>query len=89
MDANIAMKFQIDVLYNGITEVLDIEPHEQVTAVLNRAENIFHITQNRHLLSLFRADGTEIADQQSVRDARLTPNETIALRPSTVKGGTQ
>jgi hypothetical protein len=88
MNANAATKFSIQVLYNGLTETLNVVSREQIVAVLNRAANLFHINQNRHLLSLFLPDGSEIRDQQSVEDAGLKPGELIALRPSTVKGGT-
>lgn len=80
-------KFAIQVLYNGLTEVIEVNLHQRVTAVLEHAVNAFHITQNRHLLSLFREDGSEVSDQQSVADAGLQPGERLALRPSAVKGG--
>jgi len=87
MPAITATKIIIRVTYNGITETMEVEPHEQVTAVLERAENRFHITQNRHLFALFRQDGTEVSEQQSVIDAGLRDGEVLALRPSAVKGG--
>jgi hypothetical protein len=87
MSVTAAAKFTIQVLYNGLTETLSVVSREQITAVLNRAANAFHITQNRHLLSLFLPDGSEVRDQQSVEDAGLRPGALIALRPSAVKGG--
>ena len=89
MTAPAATKITIQVLYNGVTLPFTVETHEQVTAVLNRAEDLFHITQNRHLLSLFSPSGAEIPDQQSVEAAGIKAGELIALRPSAVKGGRQ
>jgi hypothetical protein len=64
-----------------------VEPPEQITAVVRQAAHLFGITQNVHILSLFKADGSEIADNQSVTAAGIKPEELLALRPSTVKGG--
>ncbi len=82
-----ARKFEIRVVYNGITEPLHVESHQQVNAVREHAVHLFHITQNPHLLSLFREDGTEVPDNQSVVEAGIRPGELLALRPSAVKGG--
>lgn len=87
MTSAVATKFDIRILYNGVTESLHVEGHEQVTAVLERAMNAFHITQNRHILALFRPDGTEVAEGQSVTQAGIVPDELLGLRPSAVKGG--
>lgn len=87
MSVEAIAKFTIEVLYNGLTEPIDVNVHQPVRAVLEHAENAFHITQNRHLLSLFREDGSEVSDHQSVAEAALWPGERLALRPSAVKGG--
>jgi hypothetical protein len=87
MSANVVTKFVINVLYNGVTQPLTVESHEQITAVLNRAEDLFHITQNRHLLSLFLPTGAEIPDNQSVEASGIKAGELIALRQGAVKGG--
>lgn len=83
----VAKKFEISVVYNGMTQTLSVEPHEQVNAVRERAIHLFHITQAPHLLSLFREDGTEVPDNVSVAAAGVKPGELLALRPSAVKGG--
>jgi hypothetical protein len=80
-------KFEVQVVYNGITKPLAVELHEQVQAVLQRAIHLFGVTQNPHLLSLFREDGTEVPDNVSVEQAHFKPRELLALRPSAVKGG--
>lgn len=80
-------KVEIQVVYNGITKPLSVQSHEQVKAVLQRAIHLFGITQNAHLLSLFRQDGSELPDHVSVGDAGIRPCEILALRPGAVKGG--
>lgn len=83
----ISKKIEIKVVYNGITQSLSIQAHEQVKAVLQRAIHLFGITQNAHLLSLFKADGSEVPDHVSVEDAKIHPCDILALRPGAVKGG--
>jgi hypothetical protein len=87
MTTQVATMFHVRVVFNGVIEPLNVQSHEQITAVLNRAEDLFHITQNRHTLALFRPDGTEISEGQSVIQAGLTPGELLGLRTSRVKGG--
>ena len=80
-------RYEILVVYNGVTKSITVEPHQQVEAVLKHAINLFNITQNAHLLSLFREDGSVVLENQSVADAGLKPGELLALRPNAVKGG--
>lgn len=80
-------KIEIQIIYNGLTKELEIQPHEQITAVVERAAHLFGITQNVHTLAIFRMDGTEIAVNQSVTAAGIKPHELLALRPSAVRGG--
>lgn len=80
-------QFTVEVVYNGVTKPLSVEPEEQVTAVLARAVALFHITQNPHLLSLYRENGTLVQENQSVEQAGLRPNEVLLLRQNAVKGG--
>ncbi len=83
----VGKKFKVDIVYNGVTKPLSVEPHEQVTAVVQQAAHLFGVTQNVHLLALFRTDGTEIAVNQSVAETGIRPDELLALRPSAVRGG--
>jgi len=87
METAVEKKFAVEIIYNGITKKLQVEPEERVTAVLQRAVAEFHITQNPHLLSLFRQDGTVVPENESVERAGLKPGEVLLLRPNTVKGG--
>lgn len=79
--------FSVEIVYNGITKPLTVNLHEQITAVVQHAVHLFGITQNAHLLSLFKENGSEIPDNQSVAAAGIKPGELLALRPSAVKGG--
>jgi hypothetical protein len=80
-------QFTVEVVYNGVTKPLTVEPEQQVTAVLARAITLFNITQNQHLLSLFREDGALVQENESAERAGLKPNEVLLLRQNTVKGG--
>lgn len=87
MSVIVERKFAVEVSYNGITKALQVEPEERVTALLQKAIAVFGITQNQHLLSLFRVDGSVVPEDQSVEQAGLKPNEHLLLRPNAVKGG--
>lgn len=80
-------KFLVDVTYNGVTKPIEVQPEERVTALLAKAIASFGITQNPHLLSLYREDGTVVPENESVEQAGLKPNELLLLRPNAVKGG--
>lgn len=77
----------LTITYNGVDKTLQVQPHEQVTAVLHKAIALFHITQQPHLLSLFRGDNTKVHETQSVEAAGLTTGMVLVLRPDAVKGG--
>ena len=80
-------KFVVEIVYNGVTKPLQVQPEEQVTALLQKAIATFGITQNPHLLSLFRQDGSVVPENESVERAGLKPGEILLLRPNAVKGG--
>jgi hypothetical protein len=80
-------KFAVDVVYNGVTKPIEVQPEEQVTALLHKAISSFGVTQNAHLLSLYRQDGSLVPEAESVERAGLTPKEVLLLRPNAVKGG--
>lgn len=80
-------KFTIEIVYNGVTKPFHVEPHEQVSALLKKAIETFGITQNPHLLSLFRQDGSVVPENETVERAGLKPGEVLLLRPNAVKGG--
>lgn len=87
MSTAVLTKFDVEIVYNGISKPLKVELHESVMAVLQRAIAEFHITQNPHLLSLFKQDGSVVPENESVERAGLKPGEVLLLRPNAVKGG--
>jgi hypothetical protein len=80
-------RFVVEIVYNGVTKPIQVEPEERVTALLQKAIATFGITQNPHLLSLFRQDGSVVPENESVERAGLKPGEILLLRPNAVKGG--
>jgi hypothetical protein len=87
MSVAVEKKFGVEVIYNGVAKTLQVERQEHVTALLKNAIIAFGITQNPHLLSLYREDGSAISDNESVEGAGLKPGEILLLRPNAVKGG--
>lgn len=87
MSVEVEKKFAVEVVYNGVTKSLLVEPEERVSALLQKAIALFGVTQNAHLLSLFRQDGTVVDEGQSVEQAGLKPGQELLLRPNVVKGG--
>jgi len=87
MEATVEKKFAVEIIYNGITKKVEVELQEQVIAVLQKAIAEFHITQNPHLLSLYRQDGSQVPENESVERAGIKPREILLLRPNAVKGG--
>jgi hypothetical protein len=80
-------QFRIKVDYNGLVKDLTVNSNEKVQAVLERAENAFQITQNRHTLSLFNDAGVELTDTKSLGEAGVKAGDELLLRPSRIKGG--
>lgn len=87
MTVDVEKKFAVEVVYNGISKLLTVQPEEQIRILLQRAIAAFGITQNQHLLAFFRENGTEIPDNETVEQARLKHGEVLLLRPSAVRGG--
>lgn len=87
MNVIVEKKFAVEVVYNGVTKKLEVESEEQVSAVLHKAIAAFGISQNPHLLSLFRQDGNAVPENESVERAGLKAGEVLLLRPNAVKGG--
>jgi hypothetical protein len=87
METAVERKFDVEIVYNGFAKPLEVELNESVSTVLQRAIAEFHITQNPHLLSLYRQDGSVVPEKESVERAGLKPCEVLLLRPNAVKGG--
>jgi hypothetical protein len=80
--------FVINIIYNGVTKPLRIQPSDTVQAVLQAAIELFPVTEQRHLLALFDASGNEITNEsQTAKQAGLKKGSRLVLRQSVVKGG--
>ena len=82
-------KFAVEVVYNGVTRRFEVEAEEKVSTLLQKTVQAFGVTQNPHLLSLFRQDGSVVPENESVERAGVTPCEVLLLRPNAVKGGAE
>ena len=87
MIVEVERKFAVEVVYNGVAKSLSVDADEKVAVLLQKAIAAFHITQQPHLLSLFRQDGTVVSENETVERAGLKPGEVLLLRPNAVKGG--
>jgi len=87
METTVEKKFAVEIVYNGVTKKLEVEVEEKVAAVLQKAIAEFHVTQNPHLLSLYRQDGSQVPENESVERAGIKSREILLLRPNAVKGG--
>jgi proteasome lid subunit RPN8/RPN11 len=87
MNVDVEKKFAVEVVYNGVEKSFEVQPEERVTALLQKAIATFGITQQPHLLSLFRQNGSVVPEDQSIEAAGVTPREVLLLRPNVVKGG--
>lgn len=80
-------EFEITISYNGLDKPLTVTRDELIRDVRTRAVALFGISENQHLLGLFTADGGELQDNLTVKDAKLKKHEKVLLRPSAVRAG--
>ena len=80
-------KLTLEIVHNGVEKALDARPDERVSALLQQAIRLFGVTHQPHLLSLYREDGTKVAEDQTVKSAGLKDGTVLYLRPDSVKGG--
>src|SRR5262249_24074112 len=77
MNLQVEKEFAVKVIYNGMEKSIRVESEEHITTLLKAAITAFGVTQNPHLLSLFREDGSVVDESQSVEQARLKPGELL------------
>ena len=87
MTVVVEKRFAVEVVYNGVGKRIEVEPEEQVRTLLQKAIAVFGVVQNPHLLGLFRQDGTELPDGETLERAGVKAGELLVLRPSAVRGG--
>jgi hypothetical protein len=81
------IRFSIAVIYNGVTKSVTVNENEVIQAVLQHAIQEFGSLPSPHTLALFTEAGVELQDTVYVKDAGITKDTTLLLRPSQVKGG--
>lgn len=82
-----ATHIEVVVSYAGLSKSFTVTPHQTVQSVLELSLNAFGIHSNRHIQSLYTAQGAELADAQSLEAAGIKEGAHLLLRPSQVKGG--
>jgi hypothetical protein len=81
-------KFEVRILYNGLTRDLEVHAHEKMKVVTDHAIKLFEVTEQPHLLALFDEQNHEFIDlTQTVTEAGLEPGQRLVLRQSQVRGG--
>jgi hypothetical protein len=80
--------FEIEVVYNGLSKLLEVSKDELIGSVLQKAISAFGNLPQPHTLALYDSDGNELKnEQQTVHEAKIKKGDRLLLRPSTVKAG--
>lgn len=85
-----AEAFTIRVTYNGVTKDLQVQPEEQMQAVLQKSINLFSLQRQPHQMGLFTEANVQVAGpniNQSVEQAGLQPGQLLVLKQVVVEGG--
>lgn len=81
-------KFDVIISFNGVDQVVEVNPDQAVQALLEHALNAFGITSNRHVMALFFTDNREITDlAKSVDDWGIGAGTKLVLRQSAILAG--
>lgn len=86
-DVKTDSKFDVNVVYNGVTKPITVVVNQPIQAALQHAINAFAPIAQPHLLALYTEAGTELLNDQKVGEAGIKPGDTLLLRPSQVRGG--
>lgn len=81
-------RLAVFVLYNGLTESIDYEPHEHGQALFEQACSKFQIPAGQRAdLALYLPDNTtEVPLGASIEQGGVQPNTTLTLRPRRSSG---
>lgn len=79
--------FDITVVYNGLSKPLEVIKGQSIGTVLASALAAFGNLPAPHTLGLYDAEGRELPDGETVKDAKVKKGDRLLLRPSTVKAG--
>jgi uncharacterized protein DUF2604 len=80
-------EIDVKVVYNGVTTEITVKPEETLRQLLDRAIQAFSPIPQPHLLALFPAEGPELNESLTVRQAGIHDESKLLLRPSAVRGG--
>lgn len=81
-------KFAVNVTYNGLCKLLEVNRNESLNAVLQHALKLFGVTADPGGFRLLvEATGAELNLNQSVEDADVTAATRLVLAPRVVSGG--
>src|ERR1700761_5705466 len=79
-------QFTVEILYDGVKKTFEVRAEETIKVLLNKAIAAFGPLPNPHTLSLYKG-GSELPDNQTLKDAGVKPHDVLLLRASKVKGG--
>lgn len=82
-----SQQFEIVIAYNGLPRPLRVNPHQQVTAVLQHALQLFGIKDRPHAYGLFYTNGDPVPENSSVESAKIVAGTELFLREKIVQGG--
>ena len=82
-----ATEFQVTIIYNGVPKPVTASLNEALQALLQHALNAFEVHQGRENFALFTEAGQLLDPNLSVKDAGVTPESKLLLRPRQVSGG--
>lgn len=80
-------EFDVTIVYNGLSKSISANPNQAVQALLQHALNAFEIQQGRENFALFTEAGQLLDPNLSVKDAGITAESKLLLRPRQVSGG--
>lgn len=78
---------QIEITYNGVTKPFEVQPEEQVQAVLSRAIAAFGVQRQPHQMGLFSSANAAILANESVEQAGIHAGDLLTLRQTVIEGG--
>jgi hypothetical protein len=81
------VKIEVGVIYNGVSKVLEVQPHSRVEGLLHRALTEFGIRDRPHAYALYTMTGAEIPNDQSIEAAGIKDKAELFLREKIVGGG--
>lgn len=81
--------FDIAVIYNGVTETIQVNPEQPLQAVLQHALQAFGMPGNPNNLVLANADNpnAELPTNVKAGDAGVGAGTRLLLRPRATRGG--